>query len=783
MTPTVSVILPCYNRHQSLAAAINSVLTQSFTDFELIVVDDGSPQTLKPVLDAIVDPRLRYLRRPHNGGAAAARNTGIAAARGQFIAFQDSDDLWLPGKLERQLALFAQLGEDIGIVTSHRIIYGRDEHFKFGAEKVCVAPSLRTRRAGADQTGAMLHANRLSLPCALFRRALLPTAEWFDPCARANEDWEFAVRISQLTRIYEDDQPVMLSYISADSISSSRRKQAIGTMRILRANRAVLPNYPRQHAAILLDISRALHATGKPRLARRFLLQSLVIHPSAAILLLQSLTRRAGRSLGQLVVTQRSVTLQPDENWVTRLALTAQRHARHVPQPVRRVGRMTIGRSLPTTPAIAGWTTQLIGGQPLPEAPKPATAPSRAVPRLPATPHTPLRCLIVTGVFDVGGTDEVAAFLARRLPEYGFETRLAYTGSAVAGMPGGRLPTMLRTEGVTVEDVDPVGAARLLADWQPDIISAHCPPLWWLELAMRAGIPFVETLHGMHDLFDADWAEEARRARRKSRLIAVSELVRQQYLQGNPGFNPARIVTVPNSVDPARVTLANREAARAWLGLTDEFLLVSLARHALQKNGYALIEAFAEVAAQHPSAHLLLAGRPDTGPHINQLSQLRARQDVRDRIHLRDHAPWTGALLAAADGFVMNSYFEGWSLASMEALCAGLPVISSDVGGAREQIGTDGARGILVANPLGDPLAVNWRTLGDTIYSPQSNRAALVAAMTDVIVTREDWARRRSPLREESLLRFHPDHALGGHARILRDCVNEARSAELTVAS
>ena len=784
MNPKVSVILPCYNRLHSIMASINSVLTQSFADFELIVVDDGSPQDLKSVIGAITDPRLRYLRRQRNGGAAAARNTGIAAARGQFIAFQDSDDLWLPGKLERQLALFAQLPDDIGIVTSHRIVYGRDEHFKFGAEKVCVAPSLRQRLAGADQIGAMLHANRLSLPCALFRRDLLATSDWFDPCARANEDWEFAVRISQRTRIHEDDQPVMLSYISEDSISGSRRKQAIGTMRILRANRAILPNYPRQQAAILLDISRALRATGKPRLAHRFLLKSLSIHPSASVLLAQSLWRRAARSLLQVVVPQRpGVAPQPAESWMTRVALMAQRQSQRVPQPVRRAGRLAFGRSLPSAPSVAGWTTQLIGAQPLTDAPQPFLAPLRAAPQPLVSKSAPLRCLIVTGVFDVGGTDEVAAFLARRLPEYGFETRLAYTGNSVAGMSGGRLPTMLHAEGITVEDVDAVDAARLLAEWQPDIISAHCPPLWWLDVAMRAGVPFVETLHGMHDLFDADWAEEARRARRKSGLIAVSELVRQQYLQGNPGFDPSRIVTVPNSVDPARVPLVDRAGARAWLGLSDEFLFVSLARHALQKNGYALIEAFAEVAAQHPDAHLLLAGRPDNGLHMSQLTQLQARLGVRGRIHLRDHAPWTGALLAAADGFVLNSYFEGWSLATMEALCAGLPVISSDVGGAREQIGSNGARGILVPNPLGDPLAVNWRTLGDTLYSPQSNRAALIAAMSEVVASREEWAQRRTSLREESLLRFHPDQALGGHARMLRECALDARLAELTAAS
>jgi glycosyltransferase involved in cell wall biosynthesis len=767
MTPTVSVILPCYNRQDTIKASINSVLTQSFADFELIVVDDGSKQDIKSVLDTITDPRLRYIRRARNGGAAAARNTGVAAAKGQFISFQDSDDLWLPGKLERQLALFAQLPADIGVVTSHRIIYGRDAQFRFGSERVCVAPSLATWPRGQDQVGAMLLANRLSLPCSLFRRDVLPGPDWFDTCARANEDWEFAVRISQFTRIHEDDRPVMLSYISADSISGNRRKQSMGTVRILRKNRALLENYPRQHAAIMLDISRTLAATGKPRQARKFLLQSLSIHPSASLLLAESLLRRAGR------IIKNGVDLKPQAKvLVGRMALYAHRNPKLVPPAMRRLGRAMLGKSLPDEATVDGWTKPLVGSAPLTAAPQAVAATPHAAP-MPqaANDRAPLRCLIVTGVLDVGGTDEVAAFLARRLPEQGFETRVAHTGSSVGGGAGGRLPSLLRQQGISVHDVDPDGAAALVSSW----------PLWWLDVADKARVPFVETLHGMHDLFDTDWSEEARRARRKSKLIAVSELVRQQYLRCNRGFDPARIVTVPNSVDPDRVAPVDRQAARAWLGLKDEFLFVSLARHALQKNGYALIESFADVAAAHPDAHLLIAGRPDNRLHMNQLLQLRARLDCRDRIHLRDHAPWSGALLAAADAFVMNSYFEGWSLATMEALAAGLPVISSDVGGAREQIGDDGSRGVVVPNPLGDPLAVNWQTLGEALYGPQVNRAALVAAMNEVVAARQAWSARRESLRAESLARFRPEHALGGHAQALR--ASATSQPELTEAS
>ncbi len=105
--PLVSVIIPAYNRRDSIGRAIDSVLAQTLTDFELIVVDDASTDDTVAVVAAYTDPRMRLIRRDANGRAAAARNTGIRAATGRYVAFLDSDDSWTPDKLEIQLAALA----------------------------------------------------------------------------------------------------------------------------------------------------------------------------------------------------------------------------------------------------------------------------------------------------------------------------------------------------------------------------------------------------------------------------------------------------------------------------------------------------------------------------------------------------------------------------------------------------------------------------------------------------------------------------------------------------
>ena len=98
--PNVTVVLPTHDRAKLLRRAIDSVLSQDYQDLELIVVDDASTDDTQTVVQQFADQRIRYVRLADRQGATAARNAGISAARGEFIGFQDSDDEWLPGKLE-----------------------------------------------------------------------------------------------------------------------------------------------------------------------------------------------------------------------------------------------------------------------------------------------------------------------------------------------------------------------------------------------------------------------------------------------------------------------------------------------------------------------------------------------------------------------------------------------------------------------------------------------------------------------------------------------------------
>ena len=162
-TPKVSVIIPTYNRAHLVGRAIRSVLNQTYQDFEIIVVDDGSTDNTEEVVKSFNDPRIRYIRHEENKGAAAARNTGIKAAKGKFIAFQDSDDEWLPKKLEKQMEAFDNASPKVGVVyTGFWSIEGNVKRYSLNKEIV---------HKEGDIHSQILQGNFIGTPAAVVKKA------------------------------------------------------------------------------------------------------------------------------------------------------------------------------------------------------------------------------------------------------------------------------------------------------------------------------------------------------------------------------------------------------------------------------------------------------------------------------------------------------------------------------------------------------------------------------------------------------------------------------------
>ncbi|MFM9941383.1 MAG: glycosyltransferase family 2 protein [Hyphomicrobiaceae bacterium] len=188
--PVVSVVIPTFNRAHRLGAALRSVLDQTFQDFEIIIVDDASTDATLSALREFSDTRISVLRHPVNRGAAASRNTAIALARGQYIALLDSDDTWLPDKLERQLVwLKQQGGKARAVCTGFELVLPGDRRVQRTTEPLLQQSHLYLGcRCGPGST--------LMVEAKVFGEAGL-----FDEALRRLEDWDWLLRCSRHTPI------------------------------------------------------------------------------------------------------------------------------------------------------------------------------------------------------------------------------------------------------------------------------------------------------------------------------------------------------------------------------------------------------------------------------------------------------------------------------------------------------------------------------------------------------------------------------------------------------
>lgn len=184
--PTISVVIPAYNVERTILETVDSVLQQTFSDFELIVIDDGSKDRTVELLQSIKDERLKVFSY-ENGGLPVARNRGISRSTGEFITFVDADDLWTPDKLELQLAALQQHPE-AGVAYSWTSCIDDQGELLFQ-----YAPSFYEGNVYAQLLiGDFIYSGSNTM----IRRQAIESVEGFDPALKSCEDWDCWLRLA-----------------------------------------------------------------------------------------------------------------------------------------------------------------------------------------------------------------------------------------------------------------------------------------------------------------------------------------------------------------------------------------------------------------------------------------------------------------------------------------------------------------------------------------------------------------------------------------------------------
>jgi len=268
--PTVSVIIPAYNQANFIDKAIESVLRQTYQDFEIIIINDGSKDNTEEIVKNYSDFRIRYICHANNMGVSKARNTGIRASRGDYIALLDSDDEFLPERLGRQVQLLQNKSSEVGVVCSWS--YNIDEKGNY------ISKRYLPKKDGYIYED-LLSTNPISVPTVLIRKECFEKVGLFDNLLDGQEDWDMWIRIAKYYKFSLIKTLLAKRRIHPNRISYDLERKNVTANRIIKKYMGELKVRQSIHSSHYLYIGFRFCRMGKTRDGRRYLLKAISLYP------------------------------------------------------------------------------------------------------------------------------------------------------------------------------------------------------------------------------------------------------------------------------------------------------------------------------------------------------------------------------------------------------------------------------------------------------------------------------------------------------------------------
>jgi len=243
MEDGVSVVIPTYNDADVLPRAIESVLNQTHENLELIVVDDASTDDTEEVVKQYKekDSRVRYIKHDKNRERSAARNTGIEHAKKPLIAFLDSDDEWLPEKLEHQISYLREKGNEwVGVYCNQKLA-NQDKN-----NRILISPGKNLPKEGGEEVIKSVLLGKINGPGSnlLIRKSIAKKIGGFDELMNRHEDYDFVIKMLKIGKLaYLDEE---LSTIDKSKAKPSAKNMLEGKQRLLNNSREVIKSFEKE---------------------------------------------------------------------------------------------------------------------------------------------------------------------------------------------------------------------------------------------------------------------------------------------------------------------------------------------------------------------------------------------------------------------------------------------------------------------------------------------------------------------------------------------------------
>lgn len=237
--PHVTVVIPCHNREDTVSEAVFSVLEQDYPSFDVVAVDDSSTDRTVEILQGIDDPRLSIAFNSGPRGPSATRNHGAAQSSAPWIAFQDSDDIWLPGKLRKQME---RVAESDYVAVYCGMIIKEDGRPATPVQDRIPGPEITT--LDGDILPSLVKNSFISTQMVAIRRDVFDTVGGFDEALPALVDWELMLRVAQQGPVAFVDEDLVVQRMSPNSITRSSKKRLGAQEYVLNKHETLLSAYP-----------------------------------------------------------------------------------------------------------------------------------------------------------------------------------------------------------------------------------------------------------------------------------------------------------------------------------------------------------------------------------------------------------------------------------------------------------------------------------------------------------------------------------------------------------
>ncbi|MDL1959630.1 MAG: glycosyltransferase [Deltaproteobacteria bacterium] len=670
--PEVSVIIPAYNHVHYVRQAIESITNQTFSHWELIIIDDGSVDGTENIVDKYSDQLNIQVLHQENQGLSSSLNRGLDLAQGRYFGFLPSDDLFYPKKLDIQVR-WLEAKPDIAALAGHQTLIDHDgqlltdHHVQNWFD---VSP-----KGTGDFLLSLLERNFISAPSVLLRTEILRDLGGFDPDCIFMQDYDLWFRLLKNYEMKVLPEPVIyyrwhggnLTYKATPATEAERA-------RVLRK------------AAELLEPEEIFPVLWKDR------------RPEVIA--------RCRTRLHEQICRNRPINLEEiqaifDKKF-RRISENRTHHEKEEKMPSR------------------------------------ISAPCQSC--------ASVGILLEVSSLHRGGLEQVVHDLA-----LGFANR-DHRVVVVCTEAGGDAADLLnRTDNVALEILPPQDKEpaykEILARYKVDVVNAHYSS-FGTSLAAEANIPVVTAIHNIYAWLSDDILSEFRSVDPfVSHYIAVSDDV-ASFLKRRFQIDERRVSVIPNGFDfhlwsDKRKEISSPEKMREALGLSqDNYVFLTVGSIYRVKGQDRIVRIFSELLKSCPDARAIFVGQVVDQQFNDFLNHLIEEEDLKDKIILLPFGADVPSCYALADAFVLPSVIEGWSLAMLEAMFWGLPIIMPNIAGART-IMQNWSLGALIRPPfeeLGD-LNVDFFDRY-TMMTNDPTLSELLDTMRDFCQNRKKWHKK-----------------------------------------